>query len=121
MSKVRDFKDLRIWQQGIEIVKEIYLLSRHFPKEELFGLTSQMRRASVSIPSNIAEGHINDHEKVFDRHLNIALGSCAELETQIIISHDLGYVPKSETENILDKIRTEIRQILSLKKQLNVN
>jgi len=84
-EKIKNFQDLRIWQKGIEVVKDIYILTKKFPKEELYGLTSQMRRSAVSIPSNIAEGFRRYHNKEYKQFLYIALGSCAELETQIII------------------------------------
>ena len=89
-EKIKNFQDLRIWQKGIEVVKEIYILTKKFPKEELYGLTSQMRRSAVSIPSNIAEGFRRYHNKEYKQFLYIAMGSCAELETQIIISYELG-------------------------------
>lgn len=82
MGKVREFKDLVIWQRGIEIVKTVYLVTENFPMTRVFGLVSQMRRASISIPSNIAEGHIKQQNKEYGRFLNISIGSCAELETQ---------------------------------------
>ena len=90
-EKIKKFQDLRIWQKGIEVVKDIYILTKKFPKEELCGLTSQMRRSAVSIPSNIAEGFRRYHNKEYKQFLYIALGSCAELETQIIIANELNY------------------------------
>ena len=80
-EKIKNFQDLRIWQIGIEVVKDIYVLTKKFPKEELYGLTSQMRRSAVSIPSNIAEGFRRYHNKEYKQFLYIVLGSCAELET----------------------------------------
>lgn len=91
-EKIKNFKDLRIWQKGIEVVKDIYILTKKFPKEELYGLTSQMRRSAVSIPSNIAEGFRRYHNKEYKQFLYITLGSCAELETQIIIANELDYI-----------------------------
>jgi len=85
-EKIKNFQDLRIWQKGIEVVKDIYTLTKNLPKEELYGLTSQMRRSAVSIPSNIAEGFRRYHNKEYKQFLYIAMGSCAELETQIIIT-----------------------------------
>ncbi|GAF73329.1 unnamed protein product, partial [marine sediment metagenome] len=79
-EKIKNFQDLRIWQKGIEVLKDIYILTKKFPKEELYGLTSQMRRSAVSIPSNIAEGFRRYHNKEYKQFLYIALGSCAELE-----------------------------------------
>jgi len=77
-EKIKNFQDLRIWQVGIEVVKDIYILTKKFPKEELYGLNSQMRRSAVSIPSNIAEGFRRYHNKEYKQFLYMALGSCAE-------------------------------------------
>jgi four helix bundle protein len=104
-NKIKSFKDLRIWQEGIKLVKEIYLLSKGFPKDEMYGLASQMRRCSVSIPSNIAEGFRSYHNKEYKQFLYISLGSCAELETQIIISHGLGYIKEESKKEIVEKIK----------------
>ena len=89
MSK--GYKDLLVWQNGIELVKEVYKLTRPYPSEEKFGLVSQMRRAAVSIPSNIAEGQARHTTKEFIQFLSHAEGSLAELETQIIVSMGLGF------------------------------
>jgi four helix bundle protein len=88
MSK--GYKDLLVWQKGIELVKEIYKLTKPFPSDERFGLVSQMRRAAVSIPSNIAEGQARHTTKEFIQYLSHAEGSLAELDTQIIVSMELG-------------------------------
>lgn len=84
-------KELKVWQKGIELVKSIYEITKSFPANEQFGLTSQMRRTAVSIPSNIAEGCGRNSNKELTHFLYIALGSAAELETQLIISHDLNF------------------------------
>ncbi|HDL20205.1 MAG TPA: four helix bundle protein [Nitrospirae bacterium] len=102
---MQSFRDLKIWAMGIELVKEIYQLTKLFPHEELYGLTSQLRRAAVSVPSNIAEGHIRGHKAEFRQFLFIALGSLAELETQLIISGELGYVTAVMYKNIINKNR----------------
>ena len=96
---------MRIWQIGIEVVKDIYILTKKFPKEELYGLTSQMRRSAVSIPSNIAEGFRRYHNKEYKQFLYIALGSCAELETQIIIANELDYINETIKIEIIEKIK----------------
>ena len=88
MSK--GYKDLLVWQKGIELVKEIYMLTKLFPSDERFGLVSQMRRAAVSVPSNIAEGQARHTTKEFIQFLSHAEGSLAELDTQIIVSMELG-------------------------------
>lgn len=82
---LNSYKDLIVWQKAMELVKEVYSLTEHFPKDELFGLRSQMERAAVSIPSQIAEGYLRRHKKEYVQFLSIALGSAAELETQILV------------------------------------
>ncbi len=84
-------KKLTVWQLAIELVTDIYALTKIFPSDEKFGLTNQIRRASVSIPSNIAEGAARQSNKEFIQFLYIALGSCAEVETQLMIAHNLQY------------------------------
>lgn len=86
---IRTYEDLVVWQRAVELVKEVYTLTEEFPKSELYGLASQMRRAAVSIPSNIAEGRRNGTKKEFRKFLIIALGSSFELETQIEIVKQL--------------------------------
>jgi len=103
-----DHKELDVWKESMILTKEIYLLSKSFPKEELYGLTSQIRRCSVSIPSNIAEGAARYSDKEFIQFLYIALGSLAELETQIILVTDFGFLKNND---ILKKI-TSVRKML---------
>ena len=98
-------KDLDIWKQGIELVEEVYKATAEFPKEEIYGLTNQMRRASVSIPSNISEGAARGSKKEFIKFLYVALGSLAELETQTIISEKLGYLKKHSLMDLIEKQR----------------
>jgi four helix bundle protein len=100
---VRTHKDLDVWEQSIKLAKEVYLLTRHYPKEEVYGLVTQMRRAAVSIPSNIAEGAARQGNKEFVHFLYTALGSASELDTQLEISkeidvgnsHEIGRVQES--------------------------
>ena len=89
--KIRTFRDLLIWQKSIKLVTRIYEVTRSFPKEEAFGLTSQMRRCSVSIPSNIAEGHGRNSTGNYLRFLQIATGSLCELQTQLVIANNLSF------------------------------
>jgi len=117
--KIEHFTDLRIWQEGIKIVKDIYLLTKEFPKDEIYGLTSQMRRCSVSIPSNIAEGFRRYHNKEYKQFLYITLGSCAELETQIIIASELKYIGEVIKEDIINRIHYISRMIVKLIKKLD--
>jgi four helix bundle protein len=92
---IRCYRDLLVWQRAMDLVKEAYHLKAHLPRSEKFGLKSQMRRAAVSIPSNIAEGHSRRHTREFQHHLSISLGSLAELETQIQLSLTLN-LPSEE-------------------------
>ena len=104
---LKSYKDLLIWQKGIELVKEIYSITSLFPKDEMYGLSSQMQRASVAMPSNIAEGYFRKHRKEFIQFLAIALSSAAELETQITISKSLDkfkHVDFSHAENLTNEI-----------------
>ena len=116
--KVKDYKDLNIWQKGIEIADKIYTISEKFTKSEIFGLAGQMRRASVSISSNIAEGFARNHNKEYKQFLYISLGSCAELDTQVIISRRRGYITEKELEDLTEDINHESRMLMSLIKKL---
>jgi four helix bundle protein len=98
---VTSYQNLKVWQSGMELTKSVYLLSQHFPKHELYGLTNQMRRAAVSVPANIAEGHARDSTKEFLHHISIALGSLAELETLLALAKDLGYCDAAGTVELL--------------------
>jgi len=115
---IKKFKDLRIWQKGIEIVSDIYILTKKFPKEELYGLTSQIRRSAVSIPSNIAEGFRRYHNKEYKQFLYIALGSCAELETQIAIARMLKYITEEKETELIEKLDHLCRMTTNLIKRL---
>ena len=101
MSGVKSYKELLIWQKGIKIVVLVYKLTKVFPQEEIYALTSQLKRASVSIPSNIAEGFGRQTDKSFNHFLNIARGSLNEIETQLIIAKELEFVTD-------DKLLSEI-------------
>jgi four helix bundle protein len=85
-------KDLDVWKAAMELAKLVYLITSKFPKEELYGLTQQIRRSAVSIPSNIAEGAARNSRKEFIQFLHISLGSLAELETQLLLSEKLGFL-----------------------------
>ncbi|MCX5782535.1 MAG: four helix bundle protein [Elusimicrobia bacterium] len=114
MDKIKSFKELRIWQRGIELVKDIYLLTEKFPKEELYGITSQMRRASISIPSNIAEGFKRNHNKEFVQFLHLAMGSAAELETQLIIAKEIGFINSEKLILVSNKLDSLSKMTTSL-------
>jgi four helix bundle protein len=96
MSEIKSYKDLLIWQKGIDIVINLYELVEGFPKEEIYALTSQVKRASVSIPSNIAEGYGRNSTQSYIHFLNISRGSLFELETQLIVAQKLKFI-KNET------------------------
>lgn len=105
-------KNLIVWQKSLLLVKEIYAKTQDFPKDELFGLISQIRRSAVSIPSNIAEGYGRESKKECLRFLYIALGSASELETQLIISKELDYI-NSNNYLLLESLLNEIIKMLS--------
>ena len=104
-GKTITHKDLDIWKLGIELVEEVYKTTAEFPKEEIYGLTNQMRRAAVSIPSNISEGAARSSKKEFIQFLYVALGSLAEIETQAIISEKLGYLKNHPLMELIEKQR----------------
>ena len=91
-AKIQTYRDLEIWRLGIDVVKDIYVLTDEFPKHEVYGLASQMRRAAISIPSNVAEGFKRYHNKEYRQFLYVTLGSCAEPGTQITIAKELTYI-----------------------------
>ncbi|NQV74922.1 MAG: four helix bundle protein [Bacteroidetes bacterium] len=103
---MHNFKKLNIWVNAMSLVKDVYLLTSNFPKEEKFGLISQINRCSISIPSNIAEGSSRSSNKEFSHFIKIALGSLFELETQIILSSYFKMINDQDSIIILDKITT---------------
>lgn len=108
---MRNFRTLTIWKQGISIVKEVYRISELLPAEEKFGLRSQICRAAVSIPSNIAEGCSRNSQVDFKRFLEIALGSSYELETQLIITQELALISKEKVQPMIEQINKEQKMI----------
>jgi len=117
-AKIRTYRDLDIWKMGIEIVKSIYSVTKRFPQHELYGLVAQIRRAAVSIPSNVAEGFRRRHNKEYRQFLYISLGSCAELETQLTIAKELDYIGQSEEAQLLEMLDHVCRMISNLIKKL---
>ncbi len=99
MGKIQSHKDLKVWEESMTLVTKIYKVSENFPKHEVYGLSSQIRRAAVSIPSNIAEGAGRKGGKEFSRFLYIALGSLSEVETQLEIAYRLHYIENIESVN----------------------
>jgi len=108
--KINSYKELIVWQKSIQLVSEIYKLTEKFPRAEVYGLTSQMRRCAVSIPSNIAEGWQRGTKKDYRHFLLISFGSSAELETQLIISKSLHY---SQNTDIIDNLLLEVLKMLN--------
>ena len=104
-------KDLNAWKKSMQFVLDVYSITNNFPKEEIYGLTSQIRRSAVSVPSNIAEGVARDSQKEFCHFLYVALGSLAELETQLIIAQKLEYVQEVDL-NTLSEIRKMINGLI---------
>ena len=115
---MQTYRDLIVWQKSLELVEIIYATTQDLPETEKFGLTNQMRRAAVSIPSNIAEGHERQSTKDFAHFLTIARGSAAELETQIIISAKLQFIKRQKTEELLTKTSEIKKMLFSLRKKL---
>lgn len=105
MSGIKTHKDLDVWKESMNLVKEVYKLTKGFPEEEIYGLASQMRRAAVSIPSNIAEGGARNSDKEFIQFLYVSLGSLAELETQLLLSRELGFLKNEEINGNIERAR----------------
>ena len=102
-SKLKSFTDLNIWKYGHELVLEIYRVTKKFPKEEMFGLTNQIRRAIVSFTSNIAEGFSRSSYKEKSQFYSMSLGSLSEVQNQLLIAKDIGYITKSEFESLFER------------------
>lgn len=98
---IQSYRDLRVWQKAMELVDRLYEVTEAFPSCERFGLTSQLRRAGVSVPSNIAEGHARSHRKEYLQHLSVAIGSLAEIETQLMIAQRRRYIDEQRCERVL--------------------
>ena len=111
MQKISSYKDLFVWKKAVDLSIATYKLTDRFPKEEIYGLTSQMRRAAVSVPSNIAEGSIRGSKKDFCHFLRIASGSVAELETQVEISKNLSFGVNLEY-NEVNNLATEVNKMI---------
>jgi len=119
--KVKSYKELNVWKKGVEIVEHIYDITERFPQKELYVLTSQIQRSAISIPSNIAEGFARGHTAEYRQFLRIALGSCAELNTQLMIAFGRNYIKQSKSENLQEYLDHESRMIMNLIKSLNRN
>ncbi len=119
--KVHNYRELKIWQKSRSLVKTVYQLTLDFPKEESYGLVSQIKRASVSIAANIAEGAGRGTNKDFIHFLNIARGSLFELETLLILSDDLKFLTEEKLKTVLDSINEILRMIVTFQDMLNNN
>lgn len=119
--RTKSFKDLIVWQKAYQLVIEIYKLTKNFPKDEVYGLTQQMRRCAVSIPSNIAEGYGRQFSKEYRQFLSIAYGSRCELETQYLLSVNLDYAEKNgEIEGLIEEVGKMLYRMLNPERsQLN--
>ncbi len=116
---MHNFRKLEIWKQCVLLVTEIYKITNTFPNHERFGLISQMQRAAVSCPTNIGEGSAKSSNKDFARFLEISHGSLIELETELIVSNNLGYLDNNKLNDIQDKITELQKMIFKFKEQLN--
>jgi len=117
-SKIKSFRELLVWQKGIELTKAVYCLTQKFPAEEKFGVVSQLRRAAVSVPSNIAEGQARRSSGEFSQFISVSLGSLAELETQLIIVSELGIASCNQTEPLIVRIHELQKMLHSLRSKI---
>jgi len=117
-GKIRSFNDLIVWQIAMELVKDIYTDRSVFPNEEKYGLTSQIRRASASVPSNIAEGQARIGNNEYRHFLSIAMGSCAKLEIQILISVFLNFLTVEKSEQLIGKLHSISKMLHKLYQKL---
>lgn len=111
-TTVKSYRDLKVWVKGIDLAKQVYELTSGFPKDEVYGLTSQMRRAAVSVPANIAEGHARQHRKEFRQFVYHSLGSLAELDTMRILAAHFGYLSNGDSTCMENSI-AELQKMLS--------
>lgn len=111
-AKARDYKDLMVWQKGMELARQVYRITERFPDEEKFGLVSQLRRAAVSISSNIAEGQARHTTREFVQFVSHAEGSVAEVETQLMLAADLGYYARGRAEDTFGLV-SDLRNMLN--------
>ena len=124
MAYIQSYKELIVWQKSIRLVKEIFILTNKFPKAELYGIVAQMRRAAVSIPSNIAEGYGRRSTKSYAQFYAIAYGSALELETQSIIAKELNMAPKENfiaSDNLLVEVSKMLNSMITKMRQLNTD
>jgi four helix bundle protein len=118
---MKDFRQLKVWEKSHQLALAIYKMTRQFPKEELYGLTSQIRRASMSIPTNIAEGCGRNTDADFARFLQMAMGSASETEYQLILARDLEFLPTDSYEKLHNEVEEVKRMLASLLKTLRAD
>lgn len=116
--KIKSYKELDIWKNGIEIVDLTYEATGAFPSDEKFGLAAHMQRTAVSIPSNVAEGFARQHTKEYLQFCHIALGSCSELETQLVVARRRGYIDEETSARLEERIDHESRMLMNVIKML---
>ena|SRR5580700_2968831 len=116
--QIKSYRDLRVWQDTMALAEQCYRLTRAFPKEEMFGLVSQIRRAATSIPANVAEGHGRENTQTFIQYLRIAQGSLKELETHLLISGRVGVARISDVESLLQQCETAGKMLRALIRSL---
>jgi len=119
MAAVRDFRDLIVWQKSMDLVETVYRFMATFPREEIYGLTSQLRRAAVSIPLNIAEGNGRNTTRDYLHFLGMAYGSIKEVETQVLIAQRLQYIAPSQSDALVQMTSEVARLISGLSNSLN--
>ena len=119
MTTFKSYRDLEVWKQAMRLAKRIYQVTQKFPTDERFGLTNELRRAAVSVPSNIAEGHARFGAGGFSRFSSISMGSVAEIETQILLSQDLGYVKEELTLELLAELDIIGKMLRGLAKSID--
>ena len=115
---MKSFRELRVWQKAMDLVESVYLITRQFPKHETYGLINQVRRAAVSVPSNIAEGHTREHLKEYLHHLSMAQASLAEVETQLEIATRLKYMLASQMTELSVEVNSLWKQLYALRNAL---
>lgn len=118
-NEAKGFRQLTVWQKAYELTLEVYRLSKKFPKEEIYGLVSQLQRAAVSVPANIAEGYERNHRKEYLQFLFIAKGSLGEVETYLLLAKDLGYLSNSDYLTVDEKRKDTSRLLQGLIKSLS--
>jgi four helix bundle protein len=117
---MRDFKKINVWEKSQKLAVKIYQVTKSFPKEELYGITSQIRRAAISIPTNIAEGCGKNSEKEFSRYLSIAQGSASEVHSLLLLAKDLGYQKEEENQQLENEIIEIKKMLYSLIEKINL-